>query len=84
MISCGDSDARLTDAADALGAAQADAAARPRLPADCRDHTVIRPALGERLDALVLRYAWALRDEHRRTDRCAAWHDEAFGAEAES
>jgi hypothetical protein len=80
LISCGDNAARLEAAAERIGTSRAEEAGFPDLPADCRDHTVIRPALGERLDDLVLRYAWALGAEHDRTDRCAAWYDTNYGA----
>lgn len=82
LISCGaDTEARLAEAARQIGETRAAEAAAPRLPQDCREHTIIRPALGERLDELVLRYDWALRDEHARTDRCARWHDTTFNSE---
>lgn len=80
LISCGDSvEERLAEAGDRIGAARTAATPGPSLPQDCRDHTIIRPKLGERLDALALRYAWALADEHARTDRCAEWYDQTHG-----
>ncbi len=80
LISCGaKTDDRLDVAAGKIGEARALSAGFPDLPPDCRDHTVIRPAEGERLDELALRYAWALGDEHARTDRCAEWYDRNYG-----
>lgn len=79
MISCGGTEERLAAAGEKIGEARAAETQAPGLPQDCRAHTVIRPAEGERLDDLALRYAWALSDEHARTDRCAAWYDANHG-----
>lgn len=79
LISCSKTDGRLDGAAEKIGEARALSAGFPDLPPDCRDHTVIRPGVGERLDELALRYAWALGDEHARTDRCAEWYDRNYG-----
>jgi hypothetical protein len=80
LISCAGAESRLDAAATKLGEARAREAGFPDLPPDCREHTIITPREGERLDDLALRYAWALGDEHARTDRCADWYDLNYGA----